>query len=91
LHSGCSDPWIAKWLKNVYTCETWETLKPLFAIHRDRSNREELDAAPMITNHREEEVLLLLYIPAILSLFLSTETIDLQKNETTQNKREKKR
>ncbi len=45
----------------------------------------------MITNHREEEVLLLLYIPAILSLFLSTETIDLQKNETTQNKREKKR
>jgi len=22
LHSGCSDPWIAKWLKNVYTCET---------------------------------------------------------------------
>ncbi len=45
--------------------------------------------ARMMTNHREEEVLLLLYIPAILSLFLSPETIDLQKNEAKQNKREK--
>jgi hypothetical protein len=56
-----------------------------------RNTDSENIPAPMITNHREEEVLLLLYIPAILSLFLSTETIDLQKNETTQNKREKKR
>jgi hypothetical protein len=105
---------------------TWETLKPLFPIHRDRSNREELDAASccsyhrkvmirqrgisnhlitqmrksekawrkkdseniparMMTNHREE-VLLLLYIPAILSLFLSPETIELQKNETNKIK-----
>lgn len=45
--------------------------------------------ARMMTNHREEEVLVLLYIPAILSLFLSPETIDLQKNEAKQNKREK--
>jgi hypothetical protein len=44
----------------------------------------------MMTNRREE-VLLLLYIPAILPLFLSPETIDLQKNETKQNKREKQR
>jgi hypothetical protein len=39
----------------------------------------------MMTNHREE-VLLLLYIPAILSLFLSPETIELQKNETNKIK-----
>jgi hypothetical protein len=45
----------------------------------------------MMTNRREEEVLLLLYIPAILPLFLSPETIDLRKNETKQNKREKQR
>jgi hypothetical protein len=41
--------------------------------------------ARMMTNQREE-VLLLLYIPVILSLFLSPETIELQKNETNKIK-----
>ncbi len=46
---------------------TWETLKPLFPIHRDRSNREELDAASCCSYHRrwwlgeEESAIILLH------------------------------